>query len=147
MKAPLVQHHELGLAAGGFVGGPLHLTVLSRRHVRGDVEGIAKLMRRHDRRHMFEVSQLHDLVVNRNRRDRIKARRRIVEEQQGRPGGHRPRKADTPALASGEFRRHPADELAKADEPEDFLDTTLDVGGRHVRFLGQPVADVLGDRE
>ena len=103
------------------------------RHVLGDVERVAQLVRDDDRADAFEVAQLDDLLVDRQRRDRIEAGRRLVVEQDARLGRHRPGDRDAAALPARQLRRHPVDELGEADEAEHFLDPLVDLVERQCR--------------
>ena len=55
---------------------------------------------------MLEVAQLDDLGVDRQRRDRIQAGRRLVVEQDARPRRQRARDRHAPPLPARQFRRH-----------------------------------------
>ena len=119
----------------------------ARGVVGGDVERVAHLVRGDDRRDVFQIAQLDDLVVHRDRGDGIETGGGVVEEQQARLRGHRARHGHAAPLATREFRRHAVDELTEPDEPEHFLDAPAHVAERHVGFLVQAIADVLGDRQ
>src|SRR5262245_20514149 len=71
---------------------------LPDRHVPRHVERITQLMRHDDRRHAFEIAQLHDFVVDRYRRNGIETRRRLVVQQDSRLERHRPGNGNPPAL-------------------------------------------------
>ena len=123
-----------------------HVSVgAAHRHVRGDVERVAQLVRDDDRADVLQIAQLDDLLVDGRRGDRVETGGRLVVEQDPRLGGHRARDRDAAALAARELRRHPIDVLRQADEPEHLLDTPVDLVQRHVGLLVQLVADVLAD--
>ena len=112
-----------------------------------DEERVAQLVRHDDRADALEVAQLDDLLVDRHRRDRVEAGRRLVVEQDARLGGHRARDRDAPPLPAGQLRRHPVDELAEADEAEHLLARARRPRRRAAcRLLEQLVADVLARR-
>ncbi len=80
LDAAVVQHQErdaLRRRRGGRYD--LHTTASAEGIVLGDVDRIANLVRHGNRRHVLQVSQLHDLVIEGGRRDRIKSCREIIE--------------------------------------------------------------------
>ena len=64
----------------------------------GDEERIAQLMGDEDRADAFEVAQLDDLLVHRQRGNRIEPGRRLVVEEDARLGRHRARDRDAAPL-------------------------------------------------
>ena len=86
-----------------------------------DEEGVAQLVRDEHRAHALEIAQLDDLLVHRQRRNRVEPGRRLVVEEDARLRRHRPRDRDAAPLAAREFRRHAVDELAEPDEAEHLL--------------------------
>ena len=86
----------MNLARSALARGSRRRRSLLRGLVSGDVERVPDLMRHHDRRDVFEIAQLHDLVVHRRRDHRIESRGRVVEQQEaglGRPWRGRSRRA------------------------------------------------------
>src|SRR6187200_2373068 len=58
----------------------LHLALAVDRTMRRDVERIPELMGYDNRRHLLEIAQLDDLVVDGQRRDRVQAGCRLIIE-------------------------------------------------------------------
>ena len=109
-----------------------------------DVERVAQLVRHDDRADVLEIAQLDDLVVDRRRRDRIEAGRRLVVEQDlaawtpsrarsPRGGAARPTAPTASCRCARRGRRSRA-------PPSTRRSTSVE---RHVGLLVQLVADVL----
>ena len=110
------------------------------RLMRGDVERVAQLMRDDDRADVLEVAQLDDLVVDRQRRDRIEAGRRLVVEQDARlapsararsrrAGAGRPRAPTASGRAYSPSPTKPEHFVARARRPPRSADSSLRTAG------------------
>src|SRR3954469_16896738 len=88
--AAVLQHDELGLFGLLLVGRLyLHGAVLAVGAVARHEEGIAQLVRDHDRADALDVAQLDDLFVDGRGRDRVQPGGRLVVEQDPRLRRHR----------------------------------------------------------
>src|SRR5687768_3891708 len=145
MDSRVVKHHESRRRDPAF-GGLFDFDTAARAHglMRRDVKGVADLLGHKHRRDLFEISQLHDLVIHCRSDDRIESRGGIVEEDETRPGSHRARDRHAAPLAAGELGRHPAHEVAKPDEPQHLLDAGVRLIEWKMQLFEQPVADVFG---
>jgi diguanylate cyclase (GGDEF)-like protein len=95
--AAVVENHEVRVFARLRRIRRNDVQFLSAAHclVRGHIERVANLVGDDDRRHRFEISQLHDLIVDRDGRDRIEARwsgRRAAADAASTPSRERSRR-------------------------------------------------------
>src|SRR5687767_12708579 len=103
-------------------------------------------MRHEDRRHVFEVAQLHCEFANGSRSRRIQTRRGLVEQNDFRITNERAGDTNAPPHAARELDRHFVDGVFEIDEPQHAPYFRFDLVFRHA-LLVQTVRDVVINRQ
>src|SRR5258706_863291 len=121
--------------------------VLQERDTVGHEEGRRDVVRHEDGRRAEPFVQVGDQAVDRHRRDRVEAGRRLVVEEDVRLQGDGPRERHAllhPARERG--REEPQHVAPEVDEAEHLDDARLDLCLAHLRVLAEREGDVLEDR-
>ena len=122
------------------------LAAVEHDHAVGDREDARQLVRDDDERDAEVARESPDQRVELGGRDRIEARRRLVEEQDHRIERHRARDRRALLHAARDLRRQVAGERTEADERQLHPRDQLDLVGREVRVLLERQPHVLGER-
>ncbi len=118
--------------------------MVHHHHAVGHRQRLFLVVRHQDRGHAEPSLQQPDLAAQPLALLGIEGRQRLVEQQQARRGGQRPRQRDALLLAAGQLRRILRPRIRQADQLQQLRHPGIDLGAAPAP-VHQPVGDVVAD--